>query len=267
MVISVSAFAIMNLMVKYLQNIPPFELVFFRSIGSLLICTTVILYRGIPILGNKRRLLLSRGLLGMTAMVTFFWAIKLLPFASAVSLRYLSPLFAAIIALYFLKEKITSLQWVCFLLAFVGVLILKGFDVRVSIFGLLVIVFSAFLSGIVYVIIRYIGQSENTLVIVNYFMFIATVVGGIISIFHWVRPQGYEWLLLVSLGLFGFVGQLFMTKAYQIASIAMVAPIKYMEAIFALLVGWVWFGEAYTSIALIGLVLIVGGMLFNVFAK
>ena len=98
-------------------------------------------------------------------------------------------------------------------------------------------------------------------------MFTATVVGLVVTFFNWVVPQGYEWGLLLSLGVFGFFGQLYMTKAYQIASIGTVAPMKYLESVLALLVGWVWFGETYTFLALLGLVLIVGGMLLNIFVK
>ncbi len=267
MLISVSSFAVMNILVKYLEAIPPFELTFFRAFGSFVIGTILILKKGIPILGNQRKLLTARGLVGVTAMVTFFWAIKLLPFASAVSLRYLAPIFAAILAIYFLKERITPLQWGCFIMAFLGVLILKGFDLRISIFGLGVILFSASLSGVVYVLIRKIGQRDHSLVIVNYFMFIAMMVGLIFSIFNWVTPQPHELLILLSLGIFGFAGQIFMTKAYQIAAIGTVAPFKYLESVFALLVGWVWFGEQYSLIALLGIALILGGMFLNIMVK
>jgi len=182
-------------------------------------------------------------------------------------LRYLAPIFAGILAIFVLKERITPLQWACFIMAFIGVLILKGFDGRISLFGLLVILVSAFLSGIVYVIIRKIGTGEHPLVIVNYFMFTATMVGLFFSLFNWVTPSGNELMILLSLGIFGFIGQLFMTKAYQIASIGSVAPFKYLESVFALLVGWIWFGESYAPIALLGIVLIVGGMILNIFAK
>lgn len=267
MFISVSAFTIMNTFVKYLQHLPVFELVFFRSIGSSVICFFLLVKQKIPILGNQRKLLLSRGLFGAIAMITFFWVVQLIPFASAVSLRYTSPIFAAILAIFILKERITPLQWFCFLIAFIGVLLIKGFDARVSFFGLCIILFSAFMSGTVYVIIRKIGKGDHPLVIVNYFMFIATCVGGLFSIFNWHPPIGIEWGLLLSLGIFGFIGQLFMTKSYQIAAIGTVAPLKYLEAVFALMVGWLWFGEGYTVLGLLGIVLIIAGMLLNIYAK
>lgn len=267
MLISIIAFTIMNTMVKYLQHLPAFELVFFRSIGSSAICFFLLFKKRIPILGNQRKLLLIRGLVGVTAMVLFFSVIKLIPFGSAVSLRYVSPIFAGILAIFILKEEITPLQWGCFLLAFTGVLLIKGIDTRVSFLGLGLILLSAFFSGLVYIIIRKIGQQDHPLVVVNYFMFTATSVGGLISTFHWQAPIGVEWLILLSMGLFGFFGQLFMTKAYQLAAIGTVAPMKYLEAVFALLVGWIWFGEGYTVLGLIGIGLVIIGMLLNIYVK
>lgn len=267
MLISVTSFTIMNVLIKYLQHIPPFELVFFRSIGSSAICLALLTKQNIPVLGNQRGLLITRSLVGLTAMVLFFWSIKLMPFGSAVSLRYVSPIFAGILAIFILKEKITPLQWACFFTAFIGVLLIKGFDARVDFFGLGTILTSALFTGIVYIIIRKIGKGDHPLVIVNYFMFTATCVGGIISIFNWVAPAGIEWLILLSMGLFGFFGQLFMTKAYQLAPIGTVAPMKYIEAVFALIVGWLWFGEGYTFLGLLGIFLIVFAMVVNVWVK
>lgn len=267
MLISVVAFTIMNTFVKYLQHLPAFELVFFRSIGSSAICFFLLIKKGIPILGNQRQLLAARGLVGVTAMFLFFAVIKLIPFGSAVSLRYVSPIFAGILAIFILKEKITPLQWACFLMAFIGVLLIKGMDTRVSFLGLGLILLSAFFSGMVYIIIRKIGQRDHPLVIVNYFMFTATCVGALFTLFNWQAPVGVEWFILFSMGFFGFFGQLFMTKAYQLAAIGTVAPMKYLEAVFALLVGWILFGEGYTVLGLIGIGLIIFGMLLNIYVK
>lgn len=267
MLISVSAFTIMNGLIKYLQHIPSFELVFFRSIGSSAICFFLLKKREISILGNQRKLLITRGLVGVTSMVLFFAVIKLIPFGSAVSLRYVSPIFAGILAIFILKEKISPLQWLCFFTAFIGVLLIKGVDTRVSFLGLGLILISAFFSGLVYIIIRKIGTKDHPLVVVNYFMFTATCIGGLVSIFNWQQPIGVEWIILLSMGIFGFFGQLFMTKAYQLAPIGTVAPMKYIEAVFALIVGWLWFGEGYTLLGLLGIFLIVAAMLMNVWVK
>jgi len=267
MVISTSAFTIMNSFVKHLAHLPTLELIFFRSLSSFILCMLILRSREISVLGNQRKLLLSRALVGLIAMTGFFLAVQLLPLGSAVTLRYLAPIFAAVLAVLFLKEKVRPIQWLFFAMAFGGVLLLKGFDLRINTLGLIAILISAIFTGMVYVLIRKIGQGDHPLVVVNYFMGTTTIVGLIGCFFHWQSPVGLEWGILLSLGFFGFFGQLYMTKAFQVEAASKIAPVKYMEVVFALLAGWAWFGESYSYFASLGILLIVSGMLFNVMVK
>ncbi len=254
----------MNSFVKYLDHFPTFEIVFFRTIGSLILGTSYILIKGIPILGNNRKYMIYRALAGLTAMSLFFMSLKYLPVGTAVSLRYLAPIYAAIFAVFLLKERLKPIQWFLFLFAFAGVLVLKGFDKNIDTTGLLLVLAASIFSGLVYVLIRKIGNGDHPLVIVNYFMFTGTVIGGILSIRNWVNPIGIDWLLLSSLGIFGFFGQVFMTKAFQIAKTNLVAPLKYIEVIFTITVGIFWFGDIYSLWSLLGIIMIIGALIANI---
>ncbi|WP_298238441.1 DMT family transporter [uncultured Algibacter sp.] len=267
MLISTFAFACMNATVKYLININAYQIVFFRSIGTLVFTFTYLIKNKIPILGNKRKLLIIRGLVGVTSMTLFFMSIKYLSVGTAVSLRYLAPIFAAVFAIFFLKEKIKPWQWVFFFMAFLGVLILKGFDTELDSYGLILILLSAVFSGLVYVTIRKIGTSNHPVVIVNYFMVIAAIVGGILSIKYWITPSALQTMMLLSLGIFGYFGQVYMTKAFQIASTNQVAPLKYIEVIFTVLFGVFLFAEVYTLFSLLGMALIIFGLVLNTVYK
>ncbi|WP_339628628.1 DMT family transporter [uncultured Maribacter sp.] len=264
MIISTFSFSLMNSFVKYLSHYPTFEIVFFRTAGSLLLGTTYILIKGIPILGNSRRLMIFRALAGITAMSLFFMSLQYLPVGTAVSLRYLAPIYAAVFSIFLLNEKLKTIQWFLFLLAFSGVLILKGFDQELNTTGLLLVLVASVFSGLVYVLIRKIGNRDHPLVIVNYFMFIGTVIGGILSINGWIQPKENDWLLLLSLGIFGFFGQVFMTKAFQIAKTNLVAPLKYIEVIFTILIGVTWFDDIYSIWSLMGILMIIAALVANV---
>ena len=267
MIISAFAFACMDVTVKYLVNVNAFQIVFFRSISTLVFTLGFLLRHKIPILGNQKKLLVLRGLVGVTSMVFFFSALKYLPVATSVSLRYMAPIFAAFFAVLFLKETIKPLQWLFFIMSFLGVLILKGFDEQLNTFGLILVLISAIFSGLVYTILNKIGSKDHPVVIVNYFMVIATLVGGVLSIGHWKTPVGLEWILLFSLGIFGFFGQLFMTKAFQTAETNQVAPLKYLEVVFTLIFGLLWFGDVYTIWSLLGIALVIGGLILNILYK
>ena len=267
MLISALCFTGINSVVRFVDHLPVFEIVFFRAIGTVVCCLFIIQRNKIPILGNNKKLLVTRGVVGLISLALFYKALQLMPMGSAVSLRYLSPFFAAGFAIYFLKEKMLNLQWLFYLFAFVGVLLLKGFDSRISLTALVIILTSAVFSGLVYVVIRKIGDSEHPIVIVNYFLSISTIVAGVISIFNWVQPIGLEWLFLFAMGIFGFVAQYFMTRALQIEEANLITPFKYSEVIFTLLIGWSLFGEGQSAIALLAMLLIIASLLLNVWVK
>lgn len=120
MIISAIAFAFLNAIVKYLGDFNAYEIVFFRSIGTLVFTIPFLLRNKISIYGNKKVLLIIRGIVGVTSMALFFMSLKYLSMGSAVSLRYISPIFAAVFALVLLKEKIKYIQWLFFLIVFVA---------------------------------------------------------------------------------------------------------------------------------------------------
>ena len=112
---------------------------------------------------------------------------------SAVTLRYTAPLFVALLAVLFLKKEIKFIQWICFGISFSGVVMVKGFDATVDFFGLGIILLSSLTSAITYTLISKIGSRDHYMVIINYFMLTATLIGALGSLFQWKTPQGIEW--------------------------------------------------------------------------
>lgn len=268
MLLSTFSFALMNAVIKELNDYSSFQLVFFRSIGSLVFTTFYLKLKNISFWGNKMNLLFYRGLAGVISMTLFFTSVQFISVGSAVTLRYVAPLFAAVLAVIFLKEKILPLQWFFFLTAFIGVALIKGFDSSVSIYGVGLAIGAAFFSSIVYILISKIGHQDHPVIVVHYFMLIATMVGGLGSVFNWTVPRSLvDWFLLFSLGIFGYFGQLYMTKAFQFGQAYMVAPFKYVEVIFTLSLGIFYFHEVYTFWSLLGTVLVIVSLSINVIYK
>ena len=267
MLLSTFAFAFMNALVKYLIHYPTFELVFFRSLGTLILTYFLIRSQKVSLQPNQPKLLILRGVLGVTSMSLFFLGIHFIPIGSAVTIRYIAPLFGGVLAVYFLKERIFPFQWVLYFLAFLGVVLIKGFDASISLFGVGVVLAAAFFSAIVYIIISKIGKRDHPLLVVLFFMGIATLTGLLGSINNFIIPNGYEWVLLFLLGFFGFFGQYYMTKAFQNDEASKVAPIKYSEVVFTLSFGVYWFGEVYTLTSLIGIALVILSLTFSVLYK
>lgn len=268
MTLSALAFALMDLIVKELsEDYGAFELVFFRAGGSFLLCMIYLLIKREPILGKQRKWLVFRSVVGTISLCLFFYAISLIPLGSVVAIRYVSPIFGIIFALLFLQEKVRPVQWVFFAMSFGGVLLINGFDARVTTFGLLVVLTSAVFSGLVFFAIRRIGKGDHPLVIINYFMFTATLVGLIGSWNNWYVPPPEDYLYLAGLGVMGLIGQLFMTMALQLEVASKVTPFKYLEAVFVIILSYFIFSEKQEWIAIVGIGLIILGNVLNAVVK
>ena len=267
MIFSVIAFTLMGIVVKSLNHFNAYQIVFFRSVGTLFFTVPLIIKENVPFLGNNKKWLFFRGVAGVISLTLFFQSLNYLAIGTAVSLRYTSPIFAAIFAMIFLKEKIKPIQWLLFVIAFIGVLIINGFGANVASIGVVLILFSAIFLGLIFVIIRKIGNREHPLVIINYFMMMAFVFGGVMSIKYWQTPNLLEWILFLSMGVFGYFGQLYMTKAFQSHDTNVIAPLKYLEVVFMIIVGALFFDEVYTLSTLLGISLILAGIIYNIYLK
>ncbi len=268
MLLSTLFFTLMSTMVKYLAEFGAFQLVFFRSLWTLIFSTSFLIYHKIPLWGNQKKLLVMRGFIGTSSMVLFFMALHFMTLGSAVTLRYTAPFFVAILAVLFLSEKIKFIQWICFGISFAGVILVKGFDATLDYFGLLIILLSSLTSAITYTLISKIGSKDHFMVIINYFMLTATLIGALGSLFQWKNPEGNQWLYFILLGITGLIAQVLMTKAFQIGPAYKIAPYKFVEVIFSLAFGILVFMDVYTFYSLFGMAMIILGLIMNeVFKK
>lgn len=254
---------------KALPHIPVFELVFFRSIVSLLISYFLLRRKKVPVLGENRKVLLARGLFGVTALTLFFITLQNIPLAGAVTIQYLSPIFTALFAVWLLKEKVQHRQWLFFAFSFLGVFLLKGFDIsgQISYKYVFIGLASACLSGLAYNCIRVLRRTEHPLVVVFYFPLVATPIMGVLSYFQWVSPVGMDWLYLVLLGIITQIAQIYMTRGIQSDTAGNIMTYKYVGVLFAFSYGYFIFGETYSFLSLVGIFLLLSGVLLNAWFK
>ena len=191
-----------------------------------------------------------------------------MPLASAVTIQYLSPIFTTIIAIFLLKEKVRNIQWLFFAVSFAGVLLIKGFDERVSLFYLGVGNISAVGSAFAYNMVRSLKQKEHELVVVLHFQIFGSIVGFVFSVFNWQMPSIQDLVFLILTGVFTHIGQLYLTRSLHRENIANVSILNYTGLIYALTFGFIFFGETFSVLSLFGIVLVVVGVLLNlIFGK
>lgn len=266
MLIAAFAFAWMNLLAKYLDTFHPLQVVFFRAFGTFIFIFPYMLIKKVPVVGKNVFWLCLRGVLSFVSLALFFKVVQDIPLGSAVALRYTAPIFSVILAYFFLKEAVKLGQWVSLIISIAGAFIMKGVDFRIDTTSFILIMFSSILVGGVFAIVRYLGSREHYLTIINYFM-VFSIVGSLFFIQYWRMPVGQEWWWVSIIGVLGLIGQVFLTRAFQLADTSTVAPIKYMELVYALLFGFFLFDESYTLWPIIGMTLVVFGMLLNVWIK
>jgi len=266
MFIAAFAFTWMNLLAKYLEDFHPLQVVFFRTVGTFVFIFPYMLAKGIPVIGKHVFWLSFRGVLSFASLALYFVAIQRIPLGSAVALRYTAPVFSAVFALIFLKEKVKPWQWFALVISVVGAFLLKGLDMRIDTLSFIIILLSSILVGGVFTLVRYLGSREHFLTIINYFM-VFSMAGSLFFINHWRMPIGHEWYYVSGIGVFGLFGQIFLTQSFQLADTATVAPIKYMELVYALILGYALFGETYGTWPMIGMGVLVFGMLLNIWVK
>jgi drug/metabolite transporter (DMT)-like permease len=267
MLISTLLFAVMNVLVKYLSHLPAVEIAFFRSMGSLSMAYGIIRYSKVSLPGNNIRRLLLRGFFGSSSLILYFITLHEMPLASAVTIQFLSPIFTAILGIFLVKERVRSLQWFFFAMAFGGVLIIQGFDSRVTWGYLLLGIGSAIFSALAYNTIRMLKESEHPLVIVFYFPLISLPITGFITAFNFVMPQPRDWPILIVIGIITQFAQYFMTRAFQSDELSKIASVRYVGIVWAIILGYAFFGEIISLQVQLGIACVLFGVVLNLAYK
>ena len=266
---AVVLFAGMNLCAKGLSNVPAMEIVFFRCAISIIL--TFYWLKKVNAHGagspENRLRLWGRGLSGTVALFLFFVTVQKLPLATAVTIQYLSPVFTAILAMLFLGEKLRRVQWFFFALSFAGIVLLKGFDDRISWLYLGLGMLSAFLAGVAYVFVRSLSGREHPLVVVFYFQIVGTLLGGSFTALNFKMPQYWEWLLLGGVGFLAHFAQVNLTKAIQGEKVGIISSLNFFGAIYASIFGWLLFNENVTWANVLAMGLVISGVLLNIWTN
>ncbi len=267
MLLATFTFTLMKVFVKWLTHIPPIEIILFRSIISMVISYTLLVRQRVPVFGNNKLVLIGRGVAGAVALTLNFYLLQEIPLATVSVLTYLAPVFSTIIGIYVVREKVLPLQWVFFSVSFIGIVVIQGFDIRISELHLLLGILTSLFMGLAYNLVRKLNTTEHPLVIIFYFPLVLLPISSVWSYFVWVQPLGWDWFNLLMVGICTQIAQFFMTKSYQSAEINKVSILNYIGIIYALLFGYFLFDETFNVLTYLGMGLVLAGVIANVIVK
>jgi S-adenosylmethionine uptake transporter len=260
-------FACMGVCVKLAaESFSAAEIVFYRSAISLLLMFALVRFRHIPIATRHWRAQLLRAASGFVSLLLYFYAIALLPLATAVTLSYTSPLFLTIYLVWFGKIRLRRSMLGALLLGFVGVVMLLRPTLHAEqMMGGLIGLGSGVMAGLAYYNVRELGArgevEERT---VFYFSLLSTAASALWMALFEFHPVGlHDALLLFGVAAFATLAQLAMTRAYKRGNAMVSASLAYTTVIFASLFGMMIWQETLSPGAWMAIGLIVASGIFS----
>ena len=265
-------FACMGVCVKFAAEFfSTAEIVFYRSLIALLMMVVLVRARRIPVATPHWRFQLWRSISGFVSLMLYFYALSMLPLATAVTLAYTSPLFLTLYLCWFKNERLRPAMLGALTLGFVGVvLLLRPTFHAEQLLGGMIGLGSGMVAGLAYYNVKELGErgevEERT---VFYFSLVSAVVSGVwMTLFDFHRINLPGGLLLLGVGGFGTLAQLAMTRAYNRGRTLMAASLAYSTVIFASLFGMLFWQETLSFGAWLAIALIVAsGVVATVFSR
>ena len=259
MIGSVICFSSMDLIVKYLDDVPFGQVLFMRFFfGMIPIFFLIPRDKIFTFYKTKRPILHAwRACCGALAICALFVALRNLPLADVISLTFTGPLFVTIMSVIFLSEKVGIRRWSAVLIGFIGMLfIIRPAFQEMNLYYVFPIIFSLGFANVA-ISIRSLSKTEPNYLIAFYFSLLSLLVALGTIVNGWIWPTPYEALLFVILGLSGGIANLLLTQSYRLADASLVSPIKYLSLIVAVVAGYLIFSEVPKSMTLFGASLIV----------
>ena len=259
MIGSVICFSSMDLIVKYLDEVPFGQVLFMRFFfGMIPIFFLIPRDKIFTFYKTKRPMLHAfRAVSGTIAIIALFVALRNLPLADVISLTFTGPLFVTIMSVIFLSEKVGIRRWSAVLIGFIGMLfIVRPAFQEMNLYYIFPIIFSLGFANVA-ISIRSLSKTEPNYLIAFYFSILSLLVGLGTIVNGWIWPTPFEALLFAILGLSGGIANLLLTQSYRLADASLVSPIKYLSLIVAVVAGYLIFSEVPKSMTLFGASLIV----------
>ena len=265
-------FACMGVCVKFAAEFfSTAEIVFYRSLIALLMMVVLVRARRIPVATPHWRFQLWRSISGFVSLMLYFYALSMLPLATAVTLAYTSPLFLTLYLCWFKNERLRPAMFGALALGFVGVvLLLRPTFHAEQLLGGMIGLGSGMMAGLAYYNVKELGErgevEERT---VFYFSLVSAVISGVwMTLFDFHRINVPGGLLLLGVGGFGTLAQLAMTRAYNRGRTLMAASLAYSTVIFASLFGMLFWQETLSFGAWLAIALIVAsGVVATLFSR
>jgi drug/metabolite transporter (DMT)-like permease len=263
MFMSVCAFSFMDLIVKWSEDYPLGQVMFFRGFFGVVIYFFIMPRDRIKNFYLTKRLGLHflRCFFGLIALIAIFVALRNLPLATVVSISFAAPIFTTIFSIFFLSEKVGFYRWLAVSIGFIGIIVITepGFG-ALNIYYIYPIIFCLGLSYVA-IAIRQLSITEPVWLIALNFSIVITLASLFTIPFGWVMPSVQDLVLLCMIGFLGGFANLWLSQSFKLSEVSLVSPLKYLGLVFGIIFGYLIWDEIPTTKTLLGALLVVASSL------
>ena len=263
MFMSVCAFSFMDLIVKWSDDYPLGQVLFFRGFFGIVIYFFIMPRDRIKNFYYTKRagLHFLRCLFGFIALVAIFIALRNLSLATVVSISFAAPIFTTIFSVIFLSEKVGFYRWLAVSIGFIGIIVITepGFG-ALNIYYIYPIIFCLGLSYVA-IAIRQLSTTEPVWLIALNFSIVITLASLFTIPFGWVMPSIQDLVLLCMIGFLGGFANLWLSQSFKLSEVSLVSPLKYLALVFGIVFGYLIWDEIPSIKTLIGALLVVASSL------
>ena len=259
MFLSIIGFSLMDVIVKWSVDYPVGQVLFFRGFFGIIFYFFIIPRERIHNFYQTKRpgLHSLRCVAGLIAIIAIFIALRKLPLATVVSISFAAPIFTTILSIFLLSEKVGVYRWLAVLVGFIGILIITEPGINeLNIYYIFPIIFCLGLSYVA-ITLRQLSTTEPVWLISLFFSIAITLLSFLTIPWGWVMPSLNHFIILSLIGIFGGASNLWLSQSYKYSEVSLVTPLKYLTLVFAVIFGYLIWGEIPTLKTLVGALLVI----------
>ena len=252
-------------LVRYItkQGIDPFQILFLRTVFSVLWMSPLLLMRGLSVARTDQfKLYGTRVVISFISMLAMFHALALISVGEVTAISFLSPIFGTLFAIFLLGEQVGSRRWFALGVGLFGAMIILRPGTAAFGSGQALALLSAMAIGLIGPLVKKLTRRDDPdriVFITNLCMIPLALVPAVLV---WQRPTGEVWLALVALGLVAVLGHATLVRGYAIADASLVMTYKFSRLPFAVLIGYLAFGEVIDGPTWLGAAIIFAAAVY-----
>ena len=205
---------------------------------------------------------IARGIFHTLAVVLWFFAMTQIPIAEVTAMNYLSPVYVALGAVLFLKEKMAIRRVLAVIFALVGALVILRPGFREVSMGHVAMMGTAIFFAGSYLFAKHLTNRVSAETVVIMLSILVTIGLFPLAYIVWVPPRVDELIILFGVAVLATLGHYTMTKAFMAAPVTVTQPVTFLQLIWAISVGALFFNENIDPFVIAGGIIIVSSVSF-----